>query len=141
MCGVPIGPVLARQLTAREAEVLTLLSEGSTAWATARRLQVSPATVRKHLEHLYRELEVQDRLSAGNRGRELGLGARDVRLVRRGAGPRDERPEPWRLSRRPSLAAPSTPRALRGTGSRVDGAGRVRPAPRRRRATATGRTR
>lgn len=74
MCGVPIGPVLARQLTAREAEVLTLLSEGSTAWATARRLQVSPATVRKHLEHLYRELEVQDRLSAGNRGRELGLG-------------------------------------------------------------------
>ena len=66
-------PVLARELTAREVEVLTLLSEGSTAWAIARRLQVSPATVRKHLEHLYRKLEVQDRLSAVNRGRELGL--------------------------------------------------------------------
>ena len=66
-------PVLARELTAREAEVLTLLSEGGTAWAIARRLQVSPATVRKHLEHLYRKLEVQDRLSAVNRGRELGL--------------------------------------------------------------------
>jgi DNA-binding CsgD family transcriptional regulator len=74
--GAPSQPprqVLGRGLTAREAQVLTLLSEGSTAWAIARRLQVSPATVRKHLEHLYRKLEVQDRLSAVNRGRELGL--------------------------------------------------------------------
>lgn len=67
------GPGPALPLTAREAEVLTLLSDGSTAWAIARRLQLSPATVRKHLEHVYRKLEVQDRLSAVNRGRELGL--------------------------------------------------------------------
>jgi DNA-binding CsgD family transcriptional regulator len=63
----------AATLTAREVEVLQSLSAGRTAQAIARRLDVSLGTVRKHLEHVYRKLGVQDRLSAVNRGRELGL--------------------------------------------------------------------
>jgi DNA-binding CsgD family transcriptional regulator len=63
----------AAALTPREAEVLRFLSAGRTAQAIARSLDVSPGTVRKHLERVYRKLGVQDRLSAVNRGRELGL--------------------------------------------------------------------
>jgi DNA-binding CsgD family transcriptional regulator len=74
----------AAGLTPREVEVLALLSDGSTAHAIGRRLHISPGTVRKHLEHLYRKLGVQDRLSAVNRGRELGL---ERSASRGGAGP------------------------------------------------------
>ena len=75
------APVLrpAVSLTPREAEVLSSLSAGSTAQAIARSLDVSPGTVRKHLERVYRKLGVQDRLSAVNRGRDLGLLGTDVR--------------------------------------------------------------
>jgi DNA-binding CsgD family transcriptional regulator len=60
-------------LTGRELAVLGLLSQGRTAAAIGRRLGCSPRTVHKHLEHLYRKLEVCDRLMAVQRGRDLGL--------------------------------------------------------------------
>lgn len=60
-------------LTRREREVLALLGEGHPAQAIAHRLGISPYTVRKHLEHVYAKLEVQDRLTAVNRAREAGL--------------------------------------------------------------------
>ncbi len=60
-------------LTERELAVLTLLGEGLTAQAIARRLQTSPRTVQKHLEHAYRKLGVRDRLVAVQRAREAGL--------------------------------------------------------------------
>jgi ATP/maltotriose-dependent transcriptional regulator MalT len=60
-------------LTGREQAVLGLLAQGCTAEAIGRRLGSSPRTVHKHLEHLYRKLEVRDRLMAVQRGRELGL--------------------------------------------------------------------
>jgi DNA-binding NarL/FixJ family response regulator len=51
-------------LTGRERAVLVLLERGCTAEAIGRELGVSPRTVHKHLEHLYRKLGVSDRLRA-----------------------------------------------------------------------------
>lgn len=51
-------------LTGRELSVLALLAEGRTAVAMASRLGISPRTVHKHLENLYRKLGVRDRLEA-----------------------------------------------------------------------------
>jgi DNA-binding CsgD family transcriptional regulator len=50
-------------ITPRELTVLSLLGEGLTAVAMARRLGISPHTVTKHQENLYRKLETTDRLT------------------------------------------------------------------------------
>lgn len=63
----------AGQLTGRELAALTLLADGLTAGAIAHRLGVSPRTVNKHLEHLYRKLDVRDRLQAVLVARDAGL--------------------------------------------------------------------
>ena len=60
-------------LTAREAEVLALLAQGCTNKAIAKRLGVSPETVKDHLGGVYRKLNVRDRLSAVGEARRLGL--------------------------------------------------------------------
>ncbi|UPK74886.1 LuxR C-terminal-related transcriptional regulator [Nocardioidaceae bacterium SCSIO 66511] len=60
-------------LTTRELDVLRLLAGGMTAHQIARRLGISCATVRKHLEHAYAKLDVHDRLTATIRMRELDL--------------------------------------------------------------------
>lgn len=65
-------------LTAREAEILSLVGEGLTARATARRCGISERTVQKHLEQAYRKLDCHDRLSAVLLARESGLLARGV---------------------------------------------------------------
>jgi DNA-binding CsgD family transcriptional regulator len=52
------------ELSARQVEILHLLAEGLTATAMARRLGCSPRTVHKHLENIYRRLDVRDRVSA-----------------------------------------------------------------------------
>ena len=51
-------------LTGRELAVIQLLAEGLTAVAIAHRLAASPRTIHKHLEHIYRKLDVADRLTA-----------------------------------------------------------------------------
>jgi DNA-binding CsgD family transcriptional regulator len=63
----------AQDLTSREMTILTLLREGLTAEAQARRLNISPRTAEKHLEHIYRKLDVGDRLMAVQRAYELGV--------------------------------------------------------------------
>jgi len=68
-----VDRVRDRRLTEREFAVLTLLGEGLTAQAIARRLDTSPRTVHKHLENLYRKLGVRDRLMAVQRARDAGL--------------------------------------------------------------------
>lgn len=60
-------------LTIRETAILALLSKGLTAESLARRLNISPRTAGKHLEHIYRKLDVGDRLMAVQRAYELGL--------------------------------------------------------------------
>jgi len=69
----PNGAVGSVVLTKRELDVLRYLARGLTAEVIARRLSVSPATVRKHLQNLYAKLSTSDRLGAVIRGRDLGL--------------------------------------------------------------------
>jgi DNA-binding CsgD family transcriptional regulator len=51
-------------LTGRELAVLGLVADGLTVQAIGHRLSISPRTVHKHLEHVYRKLGVRDRLNA-----------------------------------------------------------------------------
>ncbi|MDP9436987.1 MAG: LuxR C-terminal-related transcriptional regulator [Actinomycetota bacterium] len=62
-CGQPPRPAGA-PLTPREAEVLGLVVAGLTNGQAARRLGISDGTVRKHLEHAYGKLGVDNRVSA-----------------------------------------------------------------------------
>ena len=66
-------PSATCELTAREQEVLGMLSEGLLARSIAQRLQVSERTVHKHLGNLYRKLDAHDRLLAVRRAGLLGL--------------------------------------------------------------------
>jgi DNA-binding CsgD family transcriptional regulator len=52
------------ELTARELEVLQLAARGRTNQAIARTVGVSPRTIAKHLEHIYRKLGVTSRAAA-----------------------------------------------------------------------------
>jgi two-component system, NarL family, nitrate/nitrite response regulator NarL len=61
------------QLSARENEVLTLLSQGLSNKDMAKHLGLSADTIKDHLERLYGKLEANDRISALNKARELGL--------------------------------------------------------------------
>lgn len=69
------------ELTLREMAILSLLSQGLKAESLARRLGISPRTVEKHLEHIYRKLDVGDRLMAVQRVYELGVLAPPNSLV------------------------------------------------------------
>ena len=52
------------ELTVREREVLLSLASGDTDRQIALRLRLSPRTVHKHLEHVYRKLGVATRTAA-----------------------------------------------------------------------------
>ncbi|MBM7809251.1 helix-turn-helix transcriptional regulator [Saccharothrix algeriensis] len=69
----PPGAPAGHGLTDRELAVLGVLAEGLTADAIARRMDISPRTVHRHLQHLYRKLGTTDRLSAVLRAQSLGL--------------------------------------------------------------------
>ncbi|MEV4744338.1 helix-turn-helix transcriptional regulator [Streptomyces sp. NPDC049555] len=60
-------------LTPRELTVLGLLAEGLTATAIARRLALSPHTVNRHLERIYRKLGTNNRLATVLLAKEAGL--------------------------------------------------------------------
>jgi DNA-binding NarL/FixJ family response regulator len=62
------------QLTAREREVLDLLADGVENPTIARRLEMSPKTVRNHVSNIFAKLQVADRAQAIVRAREAGLG-------------------------------------------------------------------
>ena len=70
----PTGP--AARLTARQRDVLALLSEGATNKAIARRLALSEKTVKIHVSAILRELGVANRTQAVHAARAL-LGARE----------------------------------------------------------------
>ncbi|SDL24533.1 LuxR C-terminal-related transcriptional regulator [Tessaracoccus oleiagri] len=63
------GPVL----TPRERVILCLIAQGRTVEGIAARLAISPRTVHKHQEHLYRKLGAADRLSAVLSAQRFGL--------------------------------------------------------------------
>lgn len=60
-------------LTRREQEILVLLSDGLTAQAIARRLGLSPRTVAKYQQRIYRKFGTSDRLITVLRAQRLGL--------------------------------------------------------------------
>jgi DNA-binding NarL/FixJ family response regulator len=62
-----LGPEDQLGLTAREREILVLVADGATNTQIATTLGVSPATVRKHLEHAYAKLHVSTRTAAAAR--------------------------------------------------------------------------
>lgn len=61
-------------LTPREHHVLALVAEGLTNYQIARRLDVSPRTVEKHLEHILEKLNVPSRTAAVAHHAAAGLG-------------------------------------------------------------------
>jgi DNA-binding NarL/FixJ family response regulator len=65
------GP--ATPLSAREREVLELISAGETNREIGERLHLSPHTVKDHTSALYRKLGVRNRAEAARRASQLGL--------------------------------------------------------------------
>lgn len=57
-------PGVLDRLTARENEILRLLTEGQDGSAIATTLYLSPATVRNHIQHILEKLEVHSRTEA-----------------------------------------------------------------------------
>jgi DNA-binding NarL/FixJ family response regulator len=60
----PPRPTVDYQLTDRELEVLVILAEGLTNQQSARRLSISPSTLKFHMTNIYRKLGVQTRSEA-----------------------------------------------------------------------------
>lgn len=69
-------PEVFPELTDREREVLALIAHHETNPEIARRLQLSPKTVRNHVSNIFAKLQVADRAEAIMRAREAGLGPR-----------------------------------------------------------------
>jgi LuxR family maltose regulon positive regulatory protein len=64
---------LIESLTEREMEVLRYIAEGCSNPEIARRLYLSPNTLKAHAQNIFMKLDVHNRLQAVNRARELGL--------------------------------------------------------------------
>lgn len=60
-------------LTDRETEVLNLTALGLNYKDIAEDLDISPHTVRRHINHIYEKLEVSSKVEALNRARQLGM--------------------------------------------------------------------
>jgi DNA-binding NarL/FixJ family response regulator len=62
------------ELTERERELLELIAQGQNNTEIARRLVLSPKTVRNYVSNIFSKLQVADRAQAILRAREAGLG-------------------------------------------------------------------
>jgi DNA-binding NarL/FixJ family response regulator len=62
-----------KPLSDREREILQLIAKGVSNSEAARMLGLSKATIRTHLEHIYRKLEVTNRVEAVTEGIRKGL--------------------------------------------------------------------
>ncbi|MFP5319440.1 MAG: response regulator, partial [Acidimicrobiia bacterium] len=63
------------ELTEREREVLELIAQGHDNATIARRVYLSPKTVRNHVSNIISKLQVADRAQAIARARDVGIGA------------------------------------------------------------------
>ncbi|MDP2272064.1 MAG: response regulator transcription factor [Archangium sp.] len=62
-----------KKLSTRETEILQLIAKGVSNSEAATMLTLSKATIRTHLEHIYRKLEVTNRVEAVTEGLRKGL--------------------------------------------------------------------
>jgi DNA-binding NarL/FixJ family response regulator len=69
----PIDTGAAEAITSRQLEVLTLLADGHSNKAIERRMNIAPRTVRAHLTEIFHLLEVDGRVQAILKARQLGL--------------------------------------------------------------------
>ena len=70
----PDTPVIVSvPLSEREREVLALLADGHSSPEIAQKMIIAVSTVKTHIKHIYRKLEVDNRYQALNRARELNL--------------------------------------------------------------------
>lgn len=60
-------------LTSREQEVLAHVANGASNRELARQLHIAEATVKRHLDRIFKKLDVNSRISAVNRARELRI--------------------------------------------------------------------
>jgi len=60
-------------LTARELEVISLVTAGATNQEIGERLVISLNTVRRHVTNIFNKLGVSNRTQAAARARDLGL--------------------------------------------------------------------
>ena len=67
------------ELSEREREILALVARHETNTEIARRLSLSPKTVRNHVSNIFTKLQVADRAQAIIRARDAGLGTPDGR--------------------------------------------------------------
>ena len=77
-------PVAAHPLTARQADVLSLLAEGRSTKDIARRLGLAVPTVKTHLAAVYRQLGARNRLQAVVKASALAAAAPPVSSMLRG---------------------------------------------------------
>lgn len=54
-------------LTKREKEILALIAKGCTRYEIANKLFVSPETVKKHVQNIYKKLKVKNKIQALNK--------------------------------------------------------------------------
>jgi len=66
-------PKLVDPLSTRELEIIRLMATGATSKEIASALTVSNATVKKHIIHIYRKLDVHKQTMAVSKAQELGL--------------------------------------------------------------------
>jgi DNA-binding NarL/FixJ family response regulator len=67
------GVSAAEAITSRQLEVLTLLADGHSNKAIERHMNIAPRTVRAHLTEIFHLLEVEGRVQAILKARQLGL--------------------------------------------------------------------
>jgi DNA-binding NarL/FixJ family response regulator len=67
-------PAAFPELTERERELLQLIARGARNADIARRLSISPKTVRNHISNIFTKLQVADRADAIARARAAGMG-------------------------------------------------------------------
>ena len=61
------------ELSTREQEVLEQLAQGLSHTSIAKNLFLSPSTVRKHIENIYKKLQVHNKLEAVQKARRQSL--------------------------------------------------------------------
>lgn len=75
----PAAPEVFPGLTDREREILALIARHETNPEIAKRLRLSPKTVRNHVSNIFTKLQVADRAQAIIRAREAGMGGERTR--------------------------------------------------------------